>query len=106
MGKIKQIKFLEDDLQDHPAFLAWNKIHPGSAIPKRIEIFKGRLANQNREFKRFVCKLEGVGKDGASVIGKCCLPAQAETAPVEPGGEAVQIRTHRHRSDPAVWGGL
>jgi thiamine kinase-like enzyme len=79
MGKRKEIRIVETDLQEHPAYQAWSELHPKSAKPERIEILKGKTPRHNQKFKRIVCRLVGVGFGGASVIGKRCRPSNAET---------------------------
>lgn len=73
MGKREKVRIVQSDLQEHPAFLAWRELQRGSAKPERIEILKGKVRRHNSEIKRLVCKLVGVGTDGASVIGKRCI---------------------------------
>ncbi len=72
MPKHKTIKILEADLREHPAVQAWRELQSVRTEPERIEILKGKLPNQAKRSKRFVCRLVGMGPAGSAVIGKRC----------------------------------
>lgn len=86
MAKHETIRIVQTNLLEHPAVQAWRELllplplqdfrqdlrQSGQVEPERIEILKGKLPNQTRKIKRFVCRLVGLGPAGSAVIGKRC----------------------------------
>jgi hypothetical protein len=72
MAKRETIRIVQTNLLEQPAVQAWCELKSGPVEPERIEILKGKLPNQTKRTKRFVCRLVGVGPAGSAVIGKRC----------------------------------
>ena len=72
MVEYQEVKTIQTDPIEHPAYLAWRELGLGTAKPERIEILKGKTPKNNQAYKRLVCRLVGVGSERSSIIGKRC----------------------------------
>jgi hypothetical protein len=64
MDRPEKIVVLRDDLELHPAFLAWKRVHPRTRRPTSIEILKPERR------KSTVYRLHGIGASGKPVVTK------------------------------------
>lgn len=77
MPKHEAIRIVQTDMREHPAVQAWRELGSVHIEPERIEILKGKVPDQTKRTKRFVCRLVGVGPAGSAVIGKRCWQSNA-----------------------------
>lgn len=77
MSKAETVRIVQAGLLEHPAVQAWHELQSVHVEPERIEVLKGKLPNQTKRTKRFVCRLVGVGPAGSDVIGKRCWHSKA-----------------------------
>jgi hypothetical protein len=65
------MKIAENNLREHPAVIAWNKIKTGPVGPKGVETLR------EKKKKPLVYRLHGVGPSGTAVIAKRCRTNKA-----------------------------
>jgi hypothetical protein len=67
------MKIAENNLREHPAVIAWNKIKTGSAEPTGVET----LQDLQKKKKPLVYRLQGIGPSGTTIIAKRCPRTKA-----------------------------